>query len=107
MTFWRHENVEFLLVFILGGGQKSIKTGAHSLKLYDKSSMQKNTKKYDLGRLPFDPSHHVCGIHEGLSKLRFRQNLKRNPEHALHPFGEGGSKRFAHAAAPFSFSREA
>ena len=36
-----------------------------------------------------------------LPKLRRMQNLKTNLEHALHPFGGGGSKRFAHAAAPF------
>ncbi len=43
----------------------------------------------------------VGGMRDGTGKRRIRQNLLTNSEHALHPCGGGGSKRFAHAAAPF------
>ena len=57
----------------------------------------------DLGRCLFGGS--AAGA-KPLEWEEFVRNFK-NLEHALHPFGGGGSQRFAHAAAPFSFSREA
>ena len=48
----------------------------------------------NLGRTEFGVRRHA----RWPSKLRFRQNLSKSLEHARHPFGGGGSKRFANAA---------
>ena len=60
--------------------------------------MPKNQKKSDFGKGRDDLSQQVGGMRDGCLALAECRFLSKNPEHAQHPFGGGGSKRFAHAA---------
>ncbi len=94
-------------IFELSGRSKVDKNGCEkSEKIWKMKHATKTRKSMKFGGL-------ARSVTPGLRQARrpsehaIWQNLSKNSEHALHPAGGGGSKRFAHAAAPFSSPREA
>ena len=89
MTFWKHENVDFVLYL-------PAKINKHRMqkviKTMTNQTCDKKTENVWKLEVEDDRTGWVCGRREGCGKRRILQKLKENLEHALPPFGGGGFK---------------